>query len=135
MKGNILDLVLTNAAGNVHSVTDEGRLGKSDHVMVRIQLQGQPAKQSFTCSPDWNKADWDGMKDELKDTDWYTTLRDMNTEESWTAIKVRLNRLTEEFVPVRKRRPPGRPVWMNREILRAMGKKRRLWKVQNRSQM
>ncbi len=44
------------------------------------------------------------MRNELKDMDWYTTLRDMNTEESWTAIKERLNRLTEDFVPLRKRR-------------------------------
>jgi ribosomal 50S subunit-associated protein YjgA (DUF615 family) len=36
-------------------------------------------------------------------------------------------------VPLRKRRPPGRPVWMNREILRAMGKKRRLWKKSGRA--
>jgi hypothetical protein len=110
VKGNILDLVLTNAAGDIHCVIAEGRLGKSDHVMLRIQLQGQPAKQTFTCSPDWNKADWDRMRNDLKDTDWYATLRDLNTEDSWAAIKERLNHLTEEFVPLRNRRPPGRPV-------------------------
>ncbi len=128
VKGNILDLVLTNSAGDIHSVTAEGRLGKSDHVMIRIQLQGKPARLPATSGPDWAKADWDGMRDDLAATDWYSLLKKKNTEESWDIIKDRLTNLTSTFVPLRKRRPPSKPIWMTREILRAMGKKRRLWK-------
>ena len=31
-------------------------------------------------------------------------------------------------MPARKIRPPNKPMWMNREISRAMDKKRRLWR-------
>jgi hypothetical protein len=96
--------------------------------MIRIQLQGQPAKPPVTCGPNWAKADWDGMREDIADTDWYSLLRDKNTEETWETIKGRLTNLTAKFVPLRKRRPPDRPFWMNKEILRAMGRKKRLWK-------
>jgi hypothetical protein len=68
------------------------------------------------------------MRDDLSATDWYSLLRNKNTEESWEIIKERLTNITKTFVPLRKRRPPNKPIWMTREILRAMGKKRRLWK-------
>ena len=68
------------------------------------------------------------MREDLADTDWYSLLKDQNTEEAWESIKGRLTNLTAKFVPLRKRRPPDRPIWMNKEILKAMGRKKRLWR-------
>ncbi len=88
MIGNILDLVLTNAPHLIHEVTAEGRLGKSDHEMLCIKLAGtQPTEADPVQKPDWNKADWDGMRTELGDINWYTVLGSMNTEEAWLEIK------------------------------------------------
>jgi hypothetical protein len=36
--------------------------------------------------------------------------------------------LVEEHVPVRPRRAPHKPVWLTREVTRALRKKRKLWK-------
>ncbi len=68
------------------------------------------------------------MRGDLADTDWYSLLKDQNTEEAWESIKGRLTSLTAKFVPLQKRRPPDRPIWMNKEILRAMSRKKRLWR-------
>jgi hypothetical protein len=68
------------------------------------------------------------MRGDLADTDWYSLLREQNTEEAWESIKGRLTSLTAKFVPLQKRRPPDRPIWMNKEILRAMSRKKRLWR-------
>ena len=84
VKGNTLDLVLTNAEGEIHELTAEGRLGKSDHIMVMIQLMGTKDNPQASCGPDWNRADWDSMRLDLRGVDWYRT------------------------------RPPNKPVWMNR---------------------
>ena len=128
-KGNILDLVLTNSGELITSISAEGRLGKSDHEMLNIQLNtGKPPPAVDLKKPDWNKADWDSMKRDLASTDWYHTLRGLNTESAWSTIKTRINNLISRYVPVRKVRPPNRPVWMNREIARAMDRKRRLWR-------
>ncbi len=68
------------------------------------------------------------MRCDLSETDWYAQLEGQNTEEAWNTIKTRLTRLRDQYVPVRSRRPPNRLIWMNRDILRAMGRKRRLWR-------
>jgi hypothetical protein len=50
IKGNMLDLILTNCPEKELSVTDEGRLGKSDHVMLLIKIDTsvltKPVKKS-----------------------------------------------------------------------------------------
>jgi len=129
VKGNILDLVLTNAEELVDHITPMGRLGKSDHEMLKITLStGQQTKQANRTLPDWNRAVWDGMRQHLASIDWYITLRGMDTETAWQKIKSTLQSLTSDFVPVKQQRPPNKPIWMNREIARAMDKKRRLWR-------
>ncbi len=36
---------------------------------------------------DWRRADWDGMREELRDTGWMQGLRDGSTEESWDIFR------------------------------------------------
>jgi hypothetical protein len=52
----------------------------------------------------------------------------MDTEAAWMEIKTTINKLTEKHVPLKRPRPMNKPIWMNREISRAMDKKRRLWR-------
>ncbi len=129
VKGNTLDLVLTNAGELIESVAAEGRLGKSDHEMISIQLSGgKQVPVAAIQKPDWGKANWEGIRTELAGIDWYTSLENENTESAWNIIKECIEKLTSKYVPARKIRPPNRPMWMTREISRAMDKKRRLWR-------
>ena len=52
----------------------------------------------------------------------------MDTEAAWMEIKTTINKLTEKHVPLKRPRPMNKPIWMNREITRAMDRKRRLWR-------
>ncbi len=45
VKGNILDLLLTNCPDKVLDVLETGRLGKSDHCMIMVELNFQPDNQ------------------------------------------------------------------------------------------
>jgi len=127
--GNTLDLVLTNACKLIDNIQAEGRLGKSDHEMISIKLTGgKPAAAADLQKPNWNLADWDNMKRDLSSTDWYNALEGLNTEAAWNKIKTTINSLISRYVPVRKVRPPNRPIWMTNEISRAMDQKRRLWR-------
>jgi len=129
VKGNTLDLVLTNSPNLVDSIKSVGRLGKSDHDMLLIQLNGGcPHPPNNIPKPNWNKADWQGMREEVSNIDWHTTLRGLNTEATWQEIKSTLQNLIVNYVPLRKQRKPNKPIWMNNEIARAMDRKRRLWK-------
>jgi hypothetical protein len=65
----------------------------------------------------------------LRQTDWKTELAACNTEQAWTAFQERIHKLVDEPVPTRPRRTPNMPVWMNREVIRAVRRKRKMWKT------
>ena len=59
VRGNILDLVITNMPERVLEVREEGRLGKSDHVMIVTEIAvGKATRENQMPLPDWRKADW-----------------------------------------------------------------------------
>ena len=66
VKGNILDLVITNMPERIQEVREEGRLGRSDHNMIVVEISvGKLAREEQHARPDWRKADRKSMKAEL----------------------------------------------------------------------
>jgi hypothetical protein len=63
LKGNTLDLLITNIPERVVEVTDEGRLGKSDHVVIvaKVTVNRRDEEEKLPA-PDWSRADWDAMR-------------------------------------------------------------------------
>ena len=58
LKGNIMDLVLTDVPDKIRSVTPVGRLGKSDHdIMIEIDNRRPKSKQQ-AATPIWSRANW-----------------------------------------------------------------------------
>ncbi len=130
IKENMLDLLLTNIPDRVEEVTDAGRLGKSDHVIIVTKIEvGRDSEEEKEPLPDWRRADWDTMRDELSNINWRARLERKKTSDAWRTFVGTVTRLVEKHVPPRRRRNPNRPAWMTREILRAVRKKKRLWKV------
>ena len=127
VKGNILDLVLTNIPERILEVREEGRLGKSDHSMIVIEISVGPVPvQSKTGLPDWRRADWDGMRQRIREEAWQHRLKNKGAEEAWKDLTTKLKDLVKEFVPNRRMRNHNRPAWLNQDILRAIRKKKRL---------
>ncbi len=57
VKGNILVLILTNCPDKVLDVLETGRLGKSDHCMIIVELNFQPDNQvRGSRRYNWNRA-------------------------------------------------------------------------------
>ena len=80
-KGNILDLVLTDRSDRILSVNSHGRLGKSDHEILTIELDaGRGPMQERVMTRNWRKADWDGMRTEIGGRDWSGEMEELNTE-------------------------------------------------------
>ena len=125
VKGNILDLVITNMPERVLEVREEGRLGKSDHLMIVTEISvGGVAKKNQIPLPDWRRADWTAMRTELEDRAWINRVRSSNMEAAWQLVKGKVEELTRKYVPVRRRRNQNRPAWMTQEILRPSGRRR-----------
>ncbi len=129
VKGNTLDLVLTNIPHRVLDVEDLGRLGTSDHSMIQLQLSAnKKGIQSVEMVLNWFKADWGSIRRELQEIDWAGQLLNCDTDAAWSMFKDKLNGLVIEHVPLLPRRTNNKPVWMTREVLRAVRQKRQLWK-------
>ena len=129
VKGNILDLVITNMPERVLEVREEGRLGKSDHMMIEVEISvGKNTRTTTQKLRDWRKADWAQMRERLVDKDWISTVRRRGTDEAWLLVKKEVERLVDKFVPLRRLRNQNRPKWMSQEILREIRRKKRMWK-------
>ena len=128
-KGNILDLLLTNIPERVLNVEEMGHLGHSDHSMIlaTIGVSGggghTPEKELY----DWAKSDWASMRRSLAEVNWRDELKDKDGNEAWTVLRDRITAVVDRYVPKRRRRNNAKPAWLNREILRAIRRKKRLW--------
>ena len=131
VRGNILDLVITNMPERIQEVREEGRLGKSDHVMIVTEISvGKQARENQLPLPDWRRADWAAMKQELADRSWSRRVMASDTDTAWRMVEDLIRR----HVPVRRRRYQNRPGWLSQDILRAIRKKKRVWKkVKNKA--
>jgi hypothetical protein len=128
-KGNILDLVLTNIPDRISEVREEGRLGQSDHTMIVIEVSvNATAPETVQDRPDWARADWDKARLMLKDRRWRREIEGAGTTDAWQKFKEKILAVKSACVPLRRRRNLNRPPWMNQEIVRAVRKKKRLWK-------
>ena len=129
IKGNILDLILTNIPEKLINVEEIGRLGKSDHCLIYFELL-------FKCNEThnhetyfkWNMGDYNAINRNLAQVDWNIEFDGCDTYESWNIFKDKLNTLVNTFIPKQTKKSNSKPRWITRTILRNINKKRRLWK-------
>jgi hypothetical protein len=129
-KGNTLDLVITNMAGNIISVQDNGKLGRSDHCIIAtdVSISGKVGRSKVT-TPNWSKADMTGLRNFLGAKDWDSLMDGKTVEESWEILKEAINQSINQFVPKSTVKGEEEPKWINREIIKLIRKKRRAWKL------
>ena len=132
VKGNTLDLLLTNIPERVLDIESIGRLGSSDHMILKIQVAiGKPKEKSDTRIPNWRKADWHSIKNKLRQANLREQISGMDSETSWKLITGTISGAINDHVPTRQKKASNRPVWMTQEVLRAIRRKRNMWRREN----
>ena len=102
VNGNILDLILCNRDGMVSEVSNEGRIGKSDHDIVSFKLHVNKIKTADQrVSFNYAKANFEGMREEMR-IDWNEKLAEKNVNEVWHCIKAHITGLIDEYIPKKK---------------------------------
>jgi hypothetical protein len=48
-------------------------------------------------------------------------------DKPWAVFRDKITSIVNEHIPIRLRRTPNKSVWMTREAIRAIRRKRRLW--------
>jgi hypothetical protein len=74
------------------------------------------------------KADFDKISANLSTIDWAKELEGKSGIDSWEYVKEVIDRETDKCVPKKRRRTGSRPLWMTRNIMRLIRKKRRVWR-------
>jgi Endonuclease-reverse transcriptase len=123
VRGNRLDLILTNVPEKIRHVEDAGRLGRSDHSIISFEIVTKVTPEPAKTVKNWRRADWASIRDGLRNTVWPTTEDNTSVEEFWQKIRNRISVLTEQHVPVRQVKG-NRANWMSNEILQLIRKKK-----------
>ena len=65
-----------------------GRLGKSDHevLLIELDMAGEAGKRRERVK-NWRKVNWTGMREELRDRDWAGEMEGLNGEEAWQLLQ------------------------------------------------
>ena len=130
LKGNTLDLLITNCQEKVVQIEKAGRLGKSDHDILMIDVC---AKLSTTITlskkPNWNKADANTLLADLSEVNWQAVFGTRSVEEKWAIFKQLLCKAVESHVPLSTCKPATQPRWINREIIKMVRRKKSAWRT------
>ena len=128
IKGNCLDLIVTNMPEKIDNICEVGRLGRNDHCMLQFDLRiDSKFESSRRRMANWKRANWDRIRMGLEETVWPTTGDPATAEETWQLLRKRIEELNKENVPECDFKP-RKSDWMTGEILREIRRKRRLWK-------
>jgi hypothetical protein len=67
VKGNTLDLVITNSSDRVINIEEGGRLGKSDHSILNLTVAAEkPTAVAGGPRYNWSRANITGMREEIR---------------------------------------------------------------------
>ena len=121
-----LDLIFSNEEEMIDSIEKVCPPGKSDHVSLKWNFivrgkikKDQTPQERFQFA----KGNYEAIRQELRDTDWDTTLGNVNVETQWSALKDKINHLSNKHIPKKATKMKITNPWCNRELKRELKKK------------
>ena len=133
IKGNTLDLVLSDTPERISDINISDQTYSSDHYFISIlfathyHYSASPSKRNPGVDFNWNKADWTGLPDFFMDIDFssrFTSNADITA--SWSLLRDSLIDACYKFVPLRKFKSKQYPSWYTPQIIHSMNKVRSL---------
>ena len=128
-KGNILDLAFTDIPDKILNIETVGNLGSSDHSVIRLDISFT-SNFNFSCDKilDWKNADIEGFDEFLQEVNWTEHLGNLDTEQSWSFFKDKVDEGIDTFIPKMDRRKKNRPCWIDNKVSKLSRRKQKLWK-------
>ena len=135
---SLLDLIFTNEEPMVDDIEEFAPIGKSDHVGLlwtyTCKVDIATMEDDDDPKPNFNKANYDTMRNAFKAVDWEEDLDGLNSEEAWQKFKLKYNTEIELNVPKKKPKKSLKPKWMKSSVKKAVKKKYNLYKRYKRTQ-
>lgn len=113
-------------------IEDIGKLDSSDHDIISCKLHiMKDCSTSNQIVTDWKKVNLNQKKHGLLRIEWEKQFGD-NIEESWCDFKETYNDYIIGNVSFKsKRNVKSKKIWITREVIRAIRRKKRLWRKFN----
>lgn len=126
-KEALLDLVFSDVADLVQDLEVGETLGSSDHNIVRFKIKAiSQVKDNPTMVPNFNRADFDSIRQALKVIDWEEEFRTLDAFSMWEKFKSFLSEVQARFVPLKQKRKRKslKPVWLTPDVKQAIRAKK-----------
>ena len=125
-KASLLDVVMSDIVLKDLDITLEAPIGKSDHVLVKIDVPVNRIKSNCKNRRNYEKGDYHGMRNHLADRNVQ-----LNT---WEKLKNCMKKLVKKFVPLIKIRSSGNQMPLARAVrMKIKEKKESLENIQKLS--
>ena len=127
---NILDLIISTEEHMIEDTTILPPLSNSDHNVISFSLivEERLSENSTIKIVDYNKADWEGIRDVLGRVEWDEWITDNATTEENLETFTTILESACRGIPTRKKTRRKGSVWMNRKARKAIRKKTETWK-------
>ena len=125
---SLLDLVISRHQRDIEVVRFLPPIGKSDHLVLKVVLNVKQSKAPTSRSRNFDKMDIAQLQSRALDLEWYVATENVTVEDRWQLIRNNLQRLQEEFAPLRNRKQHGKPPWWRAGISRAIRNRDRCWR-------
>ena len=123
-----LDLILTGDKGMVDNIHSIGKLGAADHDMILFRSRCNiKIKSSLYQVPNFRKAKWDLINNDLSKIKWDEVLNGKEINEMWETFRNTIHSLVDKHVPITSRKNRNKPLWMKKNVMRIIRKKKKLW--------
>ena len=121
----------SNESGMVEELEVIEPLANSDHSMItwNVSRGSESGEVGSGDKLDYKRADFEGLRKELRETDWRKLLSgDIN--EDWITFRDRLLMLESRYVPVKKFNSAKRKkeVWINNRAIKSVNRKRKIFR-------
>ena len=120
-KASLLDVVMSDIVLKDLEITLEAPIGKSDHVLVKIDVPVNRIKSKCKNRRNYKKGDYHGMRNHLVDPNVQTN--------TWEKLKNCMKELVEKFVPLIKIRSSGSQMPLARAVRMKIKEKKKAWKT------
>ena len=137
IKGNILDILLTNSEQFINNITVSNSKGlcKSDHYTIKfkINLKVSRKKSAKFKAFNYKRANWDLINRDLSNIDWNSIMNNQNPDIAWMNFKNTLTHLMDLHIPKITIKSNFKPPWFDAECYEKCREKERLHKKYKRT--
>ena len=96
---------------------------------MSVIMNSSPRPADPSLQLNYNKMDKEGFRALLSSIDWTTELGGLSAENMWSVIKSHLHKAIETAVPRMKSKTKRQPMWMNKDTVQTIRRKKRAYKI------